>query len=72
MRGIFLLIDNNNFKDARTAGLDLGDRDGTNFDRLALDMLFRQLHFDVIVEKDCKAQVVTNTTFIRTWEKNCV
>lgn len=59
-RGIFLLIDNNNFKDARTAGLDLGDRDGTNFDRLALDMLFRQLDFDVIVEKDCKAQEIAD------------
>lgn len=56
-RGIFLLIDNQNFYAARAAGIKLADRDGTEFDQTALHSLFEALDFKVEIKDNCSAKV---------------
>lgn len=55
-RGIFLLLNNMLFKRAREEKVKLEDRHGTEKDQMALDMLFKQLGFEVVIESNLTAQ----------------
>ncbi|KAL8599688.1 hypothetical protein ACOMHN_064134 [Nucella lapillus] len=55
-RGIFLLIGNEHFKNARENGVDLDDREGTGKDTMALTALFNELHFSVVTKVNLYAQ----------------
>ncbi|KAK7093976.1 caspase-3-like [Littorina saxatilis] len=55
-RGILLLLNNDRFLLARKNKVDLSDRTGTNQDQLALDRLFKELGFRVVIERDRTAQ----------------
>ncbi|PVD35335.1 hypothetical protein C0Q70_02295 [Pomacea canaliculata] len=59
-RGIFLLIDNQNFYAARAAGIKLADRDGTEFDQTALHSLFEALDFKVEIKDNCSAKQIAD------------
>lgn len=56
-RGIALIINNMDFQQARTANVNLADRKGSEYDQMALDMLFEQLGFKRVIRKDCTVQV---------------
>ena len=56
-RGIFLLLSNQYFKEARANEVELADRDGTGKDCIALDNLFQQFGFLVIKKFNLNAQV---------------
>ena len=56
-RGIFLLISNKFFKQARANHVHLIDREGTQYDCNALDSLFEQLGFEVERKTNCTVQV---------------
>ncbi|KAK7494134.1 hypothetical protein BaRGS_00014607, partial [Batillaria attramentaria] len=53
-RGKFLLLNNENFENSDPK---LTDREGTIMDQMALDMLFEQLDFHVVVKKNNTAEV---------------
>lgn len=59
-RGIFLLINNQNFYAARAAGIQLNNRDGTEFDQTALHSLFEALHFIVEIKDNCSAKQIAD------------
>lgn len=56
VRGKCLILNNMHFKPARENGLKLDDRGGTERDQLALDLLFKQLGFDVDIRFNLTAQ----------------
>ena len=56
-RGIFLLISNEFFKEARANGETLADRDGTGKDCHGLQELFKQLGFRPVVRMNQTADV---------------
>ena len=57
VRGICLLLSNQDFKKARANHMEFADREGTDKDYKALVILFKKLGFDVILETDLTAQV---------------
>ncbi|KAK7093978.1 hypothetical protein V1264_007657 [Littorina saxatilis] len=59
-RGIFLLLSNQYFKDARANNIELADRDGTAKDCHALDTLFCQLGFHVVKRLNLTAEEMLN------------
>ena len=57
VRGIFLLLSNEFFKEARSNDVNLDDRHGTAKDCMAFDNLFKQLGFSVVIKTNLGADV---------------
>ena len=57
VRGICLLLSNQDFKEARANSVELADREGTDKDHGSLETLFTKLGFYVILQTDFSAQV---------------
>lgn len=70
-RGRVLIINNFNFKILKekdengknVTKLKLPTRYGSHKDEEALETLFKQLHFDVIIHRHRSSQVLTNTIY---------
>ena len=56
-RGKLLLLNNEDFSQARANRICLDDRKGTSKDQMALDQLFKMLYFDVKICRNCTAKV---------------
>ena len=59
-RGKLLLLNNEDFSEAKANGKSIKNREGTSKDEMALDRLFQKLYFDV---KICR----NNTAKVRHW-----